>query len=82
MDVNAIVAWVLQQSFLQTQSELKAYAEKVEYHNKLRNQLRQNLERLRSQRTRTGSTSIQAQQMPAGPSPDRRRSLRALSVSQ
>jgi uncharacterized protein YukE len=68
MDINALVAQVSRESYLQNQALLKDYAEKVEHYNKLKNQLRQDQERLRSQHARAGSTSVQVQRAPAGSS--------------
>lgn len=81
MDINAMVAWILRQSALQTQAELKEYAEKVEHYNELKNQLRQDLERLRSQRARAGSTAVQAQRTPVGPAAPAAKSATAPTVA-
>jgi hypothetical protein len=45
IDVNALVQWVLRESYLQTTEDLRFYAEKVKYFNQQKTTLREALER-------------------------------------
>jgi len=47
IDANALVQHVLRESYLQTTEDLRYYAEKVRYHNKLRKESRAYLGALR-----------------------------------
>ena len=42
-DVNQLVLWVLRQSYLETQSDLREYAEKVKYFNTVKKAVREEL---------------------------------------
>ena len=51
VDVNALIQWVLRQSYLQTNEDLRLYADKVRYFNEAKKALRDELARLRDERT-------------------------------
>ncbi|MEX0628325.1 MAG: hypothetical protein WEB63_01650 [Cucumibacter sp.] len=48
VDVNALVAWVLRESYLQTTEDLRFYAEKVKAYNEMKQAIRDELERIRA----------------------------------
>lgn len=50
MDVEALIQWVLRQSYLETSADLKAYADKVRYYNELKQTIREELAKARQGR--------------------------------
>jgi hypothetical protein len=53
-DVNALVQWVLRQAYLETNKDLKSYADKVRYYNEIKQEIRDDLGRARSGRAVKG----------------------------
>jgi hypothetical protein len=58
MDVNALVQWVLRESYLQTTEDLRSYAEKVKYFNTCKKLVRDALKSLRDYLLRSHQSCV------------------------
>jgi hypothetical protein len=48
VDINALIQWVLRESYLETTQDLKSYADKVRYYNEVKQAIRDELGRARA----------------------------------
>jgi len=66
LDVDALIAWVVRQSYLEADRTLKGYAAKVRYFDEQKIRLREELRRARGQRPGAAPARVQPGIAPAG----------------
>jgi hypothetical protein len=57
MDINALIQWVLRQSYIETNKDLQFYADKVQYFNEIKKALREHLTSARSSQAAPGGSA-------------------------